>query len=89
MVQIFTVATVAVPYIGLIIIVIMSVSYMIVSRTQISIKETVRIQSTTKSPLLSYFGETINGASTIRAFKLKEQFILDNNKYLNNNILAI
>ena len=80
MMQIFIVATVAVPYVGLIIIVIMTITYMIVSRTQISIKESVRIQSTTKSPLLSYLGETINGASTIRAFNREDEFIYGHNE---------
>jgi ABC-type multidrug transport system fused ATPase/permease subunit len=65
------------------------VSYLIVNKTAISIKETVRIQSTTKSPLLSYFGETMNGASTIRAFKRCDDFIQTNNKFLNDNILAM
>lgn len=47
-----------------------------------------RIESITKSPLLSFLAETGNGASTIRAFKRKEDFIKENNKLLNNNILA-
>jgi ABC-type multidrug transport system fused ATPase/permease subunit len=89
MLQIFIVATAAVPYIAVFLVVIMTVSYMIVSRTAVSIKESVRIQSTTKSPLLSYLGETISGASTIRAFNRQEDFMLGNNKYLNDNILAI
>jgi hypothetical protein len=34
-------------------------------------------------------GETIQGSSTIRAFKKNEEFIKANNKLLNNNILAV
>jgi ATP-binding cassette subfamily C (CFTR/MRP) protein 1 len=34
-----------------------------------SFRETARIESMTKSPLLSFMGETFNGASTIRAYK--------------------
>lgn len=67
--QTFIVATIAVPYIGLVLVVVLTVSYCLVSRAAISIKESTRLQSTTKSPLLSFLGETIQGASTIRAFR--------------------
>lgn len=69
MMQTFIVATIAVPYIGLVLVVVLTVSYCLVSRAAISIKESTRLQSTTKSPLLSFLGETIQGASTIRAFR--------------------
>ena len=49
----------------------------------------MRLNSTTKSPLLSFLGETIQGATTIRAFKKNDEFIEANNKLLNNNILAV
>lgn len=39
------------------------------SRSISSFRETARIESTTKSPLLSFMGETFTGSSTIRAFK--------------------
>lgn len=41
-----------------------------------------------KSPLISYLTESINGASTIRAFDLTQHFILENNRLLNQNIVA-
>ena len=37
-----------------------------------AIKETSRLTSTTRSPVLSYVSETIQGASTIRAFRKQE-----------------
>ena len=37
-------------------------------RTIESIRETARVESNTKSPLLSFMGETFAGSSTIRAF---------------------
>jgi ATP-binding cassette subfamily C (CFTR/MRP) protein 1 len=64
-------------------------SLFIVRRAARSIKETVRVYSTTKSPILSYLGETISGASTIRAFGMSEQFKQGFFNLLNNNILAM
>ena len=52
-------------------------------------RETTRIESLTKSPLLSFLAETCSGAPTIRAFGKQKEFIKENNKHLNNNILAI
>lgn len=54
-----------------------------------SIRETARLTSTTRSPMLSLLSETINGASTIRAFKRQDEFINTNNNILNQNIKAI
>ena len=48
--------------------IILLISYLLVKRTAASIRETVRLYTTTKSPLLSHLGETMSGASTIRAY---------------------
>ena len=87
--QVFIVSIYAVKWIGIVIPVVCILSYLIVAKAALSIKETVRIQSTTRSPLLSYLGETISGCSTIRAFDRSEDFIQGNNELLNNNIIAV
>ena len=50
--------------------------------------ETQRIYNITNSPILSFIGESISGASTIRAFKKEDEFRKEFHKLLNNNILA-
>ena len=52
------------------------------------IRELTRIESLTKSPLLSFLSETYSGSSTIRAFKKQKDFVNQNNKLLNDNIVA-
>jgi len=86
--QTFIVSMFAVKWIIIVVPMIFIISYFIVRSASVSIKETVRLFNTTKSPLLSYLGETINGASTIRAFGKNEEFIKGNHKLLNQNILA-
>ncbi len=51
-------------------------------------RETCRLESVTKSPLISFLAETSAGISTIRSFKKEESFIKRNFVLLNNNILA-
>ena len=87
--QTFIVAIYAVPYVGFIIPFVLAISCCVVSNSAASIKETVRITSTTRSPLLSYLGETISGCSTIRAFNRQKDFIRGCDKLLNDNIIAV
>jgi ATP-binding cassette subfamily C (CFTR/MRP) protein 1 len=75
LVQVFVVAIYAFPYISLVIPLVFLISYCLIRRSTNALKETVLLLNTTKSPLLSYFGETINGTSTIRAFDKSEEFI--------------
>ena len=38
-------------------------------------RELYRLESISKSPILSYFSETVNGITTIRAYNKQQQFI--------------
>ena len=51
-------------------------------------RETNRIESITKSPLLNYINETFNGVSTVRAFNKSEQFEQRSFDIIDKNILA-
>mmetsp|Transcript_17853 Transcript_17853/g.30299 ORF Transcript_17853/g.30299 Transcript_17853/m.30299 type:complete len:632 (+) Transcript_17853:2840-4735(+) len=69
--------------------VVFFISYLIVRSSAKAIKETVRVYTTTKSPVLSYLGETVSGSSTIRAFERTDNFKAGFYRLLNNNILAM
>lgn len=62
--------------------------YKVFIRSIAGVKDVTRVESVTKSPLLSFLGETINGASTIRAYEKVDGFIARNMELLNKNILA-
>ncbi|KAF2361957.1 ABC transporter-like [Trinorchestia longiramus] len=44
-----------------------------------------RIESVSRSPIYSHFGETVQGASTIRAYGKQTEFILDSEKRVDTN----
>ena len=44
-----------------------------------------RLDSVTKSPIFSHFGESLNGVSTVRAYNVEERFIRINEKKINEN----
>lgn len=86
--SIIVLSIVVVPWVGLLYPVLI---FMMVCLYKLSIagtKEVARVESVTKSPLLSFFTESINGASTIRAFQKTEDFIEEIHIILNKNILA-
>lgn len=83
------VGVITLPYIALLLPVIALISYSIINRSKNGIKESVRLVSTTKSPLLGHLSETITGCPTLRAFNSTQKFVELNKGYLNQNILAI
>ena len=68
LIQVFVVAIYAVSWVGFVVPFIIVCSWLIVAKSAKAIKETARLQNTTKSPILSALSESIAGASTIRAF---------------------
>jgi ABC-type bacteriocin/lantibiotic exporter with double-glycine peptidase domain len=63
-------------------------SYCLFSYSIAAYRETSRIESITRSPLLNLLSETFNGCSTIRAFDKEDEFIEKNYELLNKNVLA-
>lgn len=82
-------AVFAVKWVGLGLPVLVAAAFFLLKKVLPSIRESVKVASLTKSPLLSCLGETIRGASTIRAFGMSEEFIKRNNDFLNANVLAV
>ena len=69
------VAIIIVPWIALFFPIILLAVLKIYRYSISATKEVSRIESVTKSPLLSFLAETVSGSSTIRAYKKKDQFI--------------
>jgi ABC-type multidrug transport system fused ATPase/permease subunit len=67
--SILIVAVIVVKWILIILPILGFLSYKLYVNSISSFRETTRLESLTKSPLLSFFSETFNGASTIRTFK--------------------
>jgi len=44
-----------------------------------------RLESVSRSPIFSHFGETVQGASTIRALGHQERFILESERRVDEN----
>merc|ERR1719225_1143363 len=55
--------------------------YYLVQRVYVATsRQLKRLESVSKSPIYSHFGETLNGSATIRAFHLQTQFIKQQEK---------
>ena len=44
-----------------------------------------RLESISRSPIFSHFGEAVTGASVIRAFKMQEEFIVESERKVDEN----
>ena len=88
LVQVLAIAIYAVKYVAFTLPFVIIMSYFIVRRAACALKESVKLTSTTKSPLLSYLGESISGSSTIRAYKRQHDFIRGYQALLDQNILS-
>ena len=51
-------------------------------------RELKRLDSVTKSPIFAHFQESLNGTSTIRAYKQQNKFSLENEWYMDANLRA-
>lgn len=67
-VSILIVAAIVVNWILALLPVLIFLVFRLYQRSISCFRETARVESNTKGPLLSFMGETFNGASTIRAF---------------------
>jgi len=83
LISIFVVSVLVVYWIAAIFPIITALVIYLFKRVIDATKEVARIESVTKSPLLSLLSETLNGSSTIRAFGRRQDFIEQNNRLLN------
>merc|ERR1719210_1290484 len=63
--------------------------YYFVQRIYVSAsRQLKRLESTSRSPIYSHFGETINGVSVIRAYGLQNTFIKESERRVDKNLQA-
>ena len=48
-------------------------------------RQVKRMESISRSPIYTHFGETLSGSTTIRAYKLTQNFIMDNEARIDKN----
>jgi len=64
----------------------LAIIYYIFQRMYISAsRQLKRIDSTSRSPILNHFSETVNGTTSIRAFGASDKFIEESNKRVDGN----
>jgi len=81
----FLVIMVTTPMAIIPIIIVLS-GYYFVQRVYVAAsRQLKRLESTTRSPIYSHFGETLNGASVIRAYGLQNTFIRESEKRVDKN----
>merc|ERR1719508_4592 len=70
----------------LLVILPLSVVFVLIQKLFVSAARQInRLESVSKSPIFSHFGETISGAPTIRAFGLQKNFILQSENIVEDN----
>ena len=66
--------------------IVIAVCYYIVQRIYVATsRELKRLESVSRSPIYSHFGETVNGVQTIRAYNLQKSFIDESEAKVDNN----
>jgi ABC-type multidrug transport system fused ATPase/permease subunit len=64
----------------------LAIIYYLFQRIYISTsRQLKRIDSTSRSPIYNHFSETVNGATSIRAYGVCDQFIQESNKRVDDN----
>nr|XP_045598881.1 multidrug resistance-associated protein 1-like [Procambarus clarkii] len=74
----------ATPLIGAFVVPIMFVYYLVQLLYVATSRQLKRIESISKSPIYSYFSETIQGVSTIRAFRRQRDFCVASDRKIDN-----
>ena len=74
-----------VPWFGIAIVPIAIIFYFVQTIYVNTARQLKRLESVSRSPIYSHFGETLSGASTIRAFGLQNKFTLQSEALVDKN----
>ncbi|KAL5473787.1 hypothetical protein EMCRGX_G028343 [Ephydatia muelleri] len=79
---------IAIPVFGLVV-VPLGVFYFLIQRFYVSTsRQLQRLESISRSPIYSHFQESIQGATSIRAYRVQERFVLENERRVDHNLMA-
>jgi ABC-type multidrug transport system fused ATPase/permease subunit len=76
---------VAIPWFTVAVFPIIVMFYLVQKFYVTTARQVKRMESITRSPLYSHFGETLSGTPTIRAYKRLPDFIAENEKHVDFN----
>lgn len=66
--------------------IVLAYAYFFIARKYLrTSRELKRLESVTRSPIFSHFGEALQGASTIRAYSSQERFLNENHARVDTN----
>lgn len=83
-----TLVIIVTPYFAIVLVPLSYVYYKALIYYIATSREVKRIESIARSPIYSTFGETLNGTTLIRAFKMQNNFVDKNSLQLNDNQTA-
>lgn len=70
----------------LIVILVLGIIYIIMQRLYVaSSRQLRRLESSSRSPIYSHFGETVTGVQVIRAYNAQDRFILESERKIDLN----